>query len=73
MNGQIVDIRRDFGAKERTISGLLLILAVVAFAVFQMYHIVPPAIAASRLPSDRLILQSYLRALHLSGHLSRRS
>lgn len=42
MNGQIVDIRRDFGAKERTISGLLLILAVVAFAVFQTYHIVPP-------------------------------
>lgn len=42
MNGTIIDLGNDFGRKEKTLSGLILIVVVLGFLSFQMFHIVPP-------------------------------
>lgn len=42
MNGTVIDLGKDFGRKEKTLSTLIFIIAALGFLALQMYHIVPP-------------------------------
>lgn len=42
MNGRVIDLGEEFGKRQKTFSGLIFILVIIAFGAMQMYHIVPP-------------------------------
>jgi regulator of protease activity HflC (stomatin/prohibitin superfamily) len=42
MTGQVIDLGKDFGKKERTLTTIILGIVLFGFLTFQMYHIVPP-------------------------------